>query len=48
MADYIDAFDVDLFLTTNVEDAQKVIDSRQCAAAILTAALSLTWFSRLP
>lgn len=37
VADYIDAFDVDLFLTTNVEDAQKVIDSRQCAAAILTA-----------
>lgn len=35
VADYMDAFDVDLFLTTNVEDAQKVIDSRQCAAAIL-------------
>jgi 5'-nucleotidase len=33
--DYLDAFDVDLFLTTNVDDAQKVIDSRQCAAAIL-------------
>jgi 5'-nucleotidase len=33
--DYLDAFDVDLFLTTNVEDAQKVIDSRLCAAAIL-------------
>lgn len=37
VADYIDAFDVDLFLTTNVENAQKVIDSRQCVAAILTA-----------
>lgn len=35
VADYIDAFDVDLFLTTNVEDAQRVIDSRRCAAAIL-------------
>lgn len=33
--DYLDAFDVDLFLTTNVEDAQKVIDSKLCAAAIL-------------
>ncbi len=33
----MDAFDVDLFLTTNVDDAQKVIDSRQCAAAILKA-----------
>lgn len=37
VADYMDAFDVDLFLTTNVEDAQKVIDSRRCAAAILKA-----------
>ncbi len=37
VADYMDAFDVDLFLTTNVDDAQKVIDSRQCAAAILKA-----------
>lgn len=33
--DYLDAFDVDLFLTTNVNDAQKVIDSKLCAAAIL-------------
>lgn len=33
--DYLDAFDVDLFLTTSVEDAQKVIDSKLCAAAIL-------------
>ena len=37
VADYLDAFDVDLFLTTNVEDAQKVIDARTCAAAILKA-----------
>ncbi|GAB3481628.1 5'-nucleotidase [Marinomonas epiphytica] len=35
VSDYLEAFDVDLFLTTNVDDAQKVIDSRQCAAAIL-------------
>lgn len=35
VADYLDAFDVDLFLTTNVKDAQRVIDSKQCAAAIL-------------
>jgi len=33
--DYLDAFDVDLFLTTNAEDAQKVIDARACAAAVL-------------
>lgn len=37
VADYLDAFDVDLFLTTNVEDAQRVIDSRLCAAAIVKA-----------
>lgn len=37
VTDYLDAFDVDLFLTTNVEDAQKVIDSKACAAAILKA-----------
>ncbi len=35
VADYLEAFDVDLFLTTNVKDAQQVIDSRRCAAAIL-------------
>ncbi|MBU2115148.1 MAG: 5'-nucleotidase [Gammaproteobacteria bacterium] len=34
-ADYADAFDVDLFLTTDVKDAQQVIDSGNCAAAIL-------------
>lgn len=32
---YLDAFDVDLFLTTTVKDAQKVIDAKTCAAAIL-------------
>lgn len=36
-ADYVDAFGVDLFLTTDANDAQKVIDSRHCAAAILKA-----------
>ena len=35
VVDYLDAFDVDLFLTTNVSDAQKVIDGKACAAAIL-------------
>lgn len=35
--DYLDAFDVDLFLTTSVNDAQRVIDSRACAAAIVKA-----------
>jgi len=35
VADYLNAFDVDLFLTTNVKDAQQVIDSKNCAAAIL-------------
>ena len=35
VVDYLDAFDVDLFLTTNVKDAQKVIDSGNCAAAIV-------------
>jgi len=37
VVDYLDAFAVDLFLTTNTEDAQKVIDSRACAAAVVTA-----------
>jgi len=32
--DYLDAFDVDLFVTTNVGDAQKAIDSRQCATIL--------------
>lgn len=35
-ADYLEAFDVDLFLTTNEKDAQKVIDSRACASAVLS------------
>lgn len=35
VVDYLDAFDVDLFLTTSSEDAQRVIDARRCAAAIL-------------
>lgn len=35
-ADYLKAFDVDLFLTTNESDAQKVIDHRVCASAVLS------------
>lgn len=35
VVNYLEAFDVDLFLTTNVKDAQKVIDGRKCAAAIV-------------
>ncbi|WP_455755633.1 5'-nucleotidase [Sulfurimonas sp.] len=35
-ADYIEAFDVDLFLTTDESDAQKVIDTRVCASAVLS------------
>ncbi len=35
VTDYLEAFKVDLFLTTNEEDAQKVIDSKVCAAAFL-------------
>ena len=34
-ADYLEAFDVDLFLTTNESDAQKVIDKGVCASAVL-------------
>lgn len=37
VVDYLDAFAVDLFLTTNVDDAQRVIDAQACAAAILKA-----------
>jgi 5'-nucleotidase len=36
VTDYLDAFDVDLFLTTDEEDAQTVIDSGECAAAVLS------------
>lgn len=35
VVDYLEAFDVDLFLTTNIKDAQKVIDGGKCAAAIV-------------
>jgi 5'-nucleotidase len=37
VVDYLDAFDVDLFLTTDIPDAQLVIDSRTCAAAVVKA-----------
>lgn len=32
---YLEAFDVDLFLTTNISDAQKVRDSNMCAVALV-------------
>ena len=35
-ADYLEAFDVDLFLTTNEADAQKIIDKKVCASAVLS------------
>ncbi len=35
VSDYVDAFDVDLFLTTNMEDARNVINTKSCAAAVL-------------
>lgn len=35
VVDFLDAFAVDLFLTTNVEDAQRIIDAQACAAAVL-------------
>lgn len=35
VVDYLEAYDVDLFLTTNVDDAQKVIDGKGCAAAVV-------------
>lgn len=37
IAEYIKDFEVDLFLTTNKEDAQRVTDSKVCACAILDA-----------
>lgn len=37
VADYIGDFKVDLFLTTNTDDAQAVIDARLCACAIVDA-----------
>ncbi|PSW31737.1 5'-nucleotidase [Photobacterium phosphoreum] len=35
-ADYLEAFEVDLFLTTNESDAQMVIDSGSCSSAVLS------------
>lgn len=35
--DYLESFYVDLFLTTSESDAQRVIDSKVCAAAIVKA-----------
>lgn len=35
VVDYLEAFDIDLFLTTNLKDAQRVIDGITCAAAYL-------------
>jgi len=35
--DYLESFYVDLFLTTSEKDAQRVIDSRVCASAIVKA-----------
>jgi 5'-nucleotidase len=37
VVDYLEAFDVDLFLTTNVNDAQKIVDAGICAVAIVKA-----------
>ncbi len=42
VVDYLGAFDVDLFLTTDAADAQRVIDSRICAGAVLKAPPSAT------
>lgn len=35
VTDYLDAFDVDLFLTTNEEDGQRVADADQCPVSVL-------------
>jgi 5'-nucleotidase len=37
LVDYLEAFGVDLFLTTHADDAQRVIDAQACAAAVLRA-----------
>jgi 5'-nucleotidase len=37
LAPYIDAYDVDLFLSKDSKDVQTVIDSKKCAAAVLYA-----------
>lgn len=34
-SDYLEAFYVDLFLTTNEQDAQQVVDSKVCAGAVV-------------
>lgn len=35
LAPYIDAFDIDLFLSKDIKDVQSVIDSKKCAAAYI-------------
>jgi len=35
LAPYIDAFDIDLFLSKDLKDVQSVIDSKKCAAAYI-------------
>jgi 5'-nucleotidase len=37
VTEYLEAFEVDLFLTTNEEDAQRVIDEGTCAPAVLSS-----------
>jgi 5'-nucleotidase len=37
LAPYIEAYDIDLFLSKNATDVQTVIDSRECAAAFIYA-----------
>ena len=37
LAAYINAFDIDLFLSKDAKDVQTVIDSKECAAALLYA-----------
>jgi len=37
VTDYLEAFEVDLFLTTDEEDARRVIDDETCAAAVLSS-----------
>lgn len=35
VVDYLEAYDVDLFLTTSTRDAQRIIDSGNCAVAVV-------------
>jgi 5'-nucleotidase len=35
LAPYIEAFNIDLFLSKDIEDVQRVIDFKQCAAALI-------------